>query len=385
MDKPDAGFDSAGLRDLSAAVERDIAGGLYFGGVVGIMRGGELRYFESFGHGSADKQRSVVKDSVFSLFSVTKAFTNIAVFRAIERGLFTLTTPISRIIPEFSGGLRNRITFFHLLTHSSGIPSMYSPRPGMYIDRLDEVIAAICEVAYPMELPGTRVDYSPMFNHALLGEAVRRADPQKRSYRQIITEDLFAPLGMQDTSIGLRRDLKTRHLVPDFRGNYPISHAGHSNLGPNGAFEEEDAEMPWVGAVSTVPDMLRFAEMLRSGGTLGGRRIISRGMVERARTVWTENKPNEFYASLIRANNGIVLPANLGLGFSVRGTGLGTSMFGTLASPCTFGAHGAGTTIFWVDPERDISFAGLMTGLMPTFENIERWQRLSDIVLAAAG
>ena len=43
VDKPDAGFDAAGLRDLSAAVERDIAGGLYFGGVIGIMRGGDLR------------------------------------------------------------------------------------------------------------------------------------------------------------------------------------------------------------------------------------------------------------------------------------------------------------------------------------------------------
>jgi CubicO group peptidase (beta-lactamase class C family) len=63
---------------------------------------------------------------------------------------------------------------------------------------------------------------------------------------------------------------------------------------------------------------------------------------------------------------------------------MGTSMFGTLASPGTFGAHGAGTTIFWVDPERDISFVGLMTGLIPTVDNLYRWQRLSDIVLAAA-
>jgi CubicO group peptidase (beta-lactamase class C family) len=384
VDRTGAAFEAAGLEKLSAAVERDIAGKLYFGGVIGIMRAGELRYFESFGHSSGTKERVVAEDSVFSLFSVTKAFTNIVVFRAIERGLLSLTTPISRIIPEFSGGLRNRVTFLHLLTHSAGIPSMYSPRPGMYIDRLDEVIAAICEVAYPMEPPGVRVDYSPMFNHALMGEAVRRVDPEKRSYRQIVTDDVFKPLGMKDTSIGLRRDLKDRHLVPDFRGNYPITHAGHSNLGPNGAFEEEDAEMPWVGGVSTVPDMLRFAEMLRRGGTLDGQRIISRTMVDHARTVWTGEKPNEFYANLIRSNDGIVLPANLGLGFSVRGTGLGTSMFGTLASPDTFGAHGAGTTLFWIDPEREISFVGLMTGLMPTFDNIERWQRLSDIVLAAA-
>jgi CubicO group peptidase (beta-lactamase class C family) len=254
----------------------------------------------------------------------------------------------------------------------------------MYIDRLEEVIAAICEVALPVEAAGVRVDYAPLFNHALLGEAARRVDPKRRSYRQILHEDLFNPLGMKDTSMGVRRDLKPRHLVPEFRGNYPIQHLGHSNLGPNGAFEEENAEMPWVGCVSTADDLMRFAEMLRGGGSLDGRRIVSRAFIERARTIWTGDKPNEFYANVIRAAGGVVPPANIGLGFSVRGPQMGTTLFGTLASPSTFGAHGAGTTIFWVDPERDISFVGLMTGLMKTIDNLWRWERLSDIVHAAA-
>ncbi|MBV8854670.1 MAG: beta-lactamase family protein [Sinobacteraceae bacterium] len=378
------GFNSDRLEHLTQAVERDIAAGLYFGGVLYVQRGGEPAYLRTFGHSSESRERRVAADSVFNLFSVTKAFTNLLVFQAIERGLLTLTTPIAAIIPEFGGGLRERITFFHLLTHSAGLPSLFEARPGMYIDRLAEVIEAICAVALPVEAAGTRVDYAPIFNHALMGEAVRRVDPQKRSYRQILAEDLFAPLGMRDTSMGLRRDLKPRHLVPEFRGNYPIKHLGHSNLGPNGAFEEEDAEMPWVGCVSTAADMMRFAEMLRRGGALDGKRVVSAAMVKQARTIWTGDKPNEFYASAIRAAGGIAPPANLGLGFSVRGPQMGTSMFGTLASAGTFGAHGAGTTLFWIDPERDISFVGLMTGLMKTVDNLYRWQRLSDILLAAA-
>jgi CubicO group peptidase (beta-lactamase class C family) len=379
-----SGFDSGRLDALTAAVERDIAADLYFGGVISVKRGAQPAYLKTFGYSSPAKDRKVAVDSVFSLFSVTKAFTNILIFQAIERGLLTLTTPVAKIIPEFAGGLRDRITVFHLLTHSAGLPSMFEARPGMYIDRLAEVIAAICQVALPIEAPGVRVDYAPLFNHALLGETARRLDLKKRSYRQILHEDLFEPLGMKDTSMGVRRDLKSRHLIPEFRGNYPIQHLGHSNLGPNGAFEEEEAEMPWVGCVSTASDMMRFAEMLRGGGTLDGRRIVSRAMVERARTIWTGDKPNEFYANGIRAAGGIAPPANIGLGFSVRGPQMGTSLFGTLASPGTFGAHGAGTTIFWVDPERDISFVGLMTGLMKTIDNLWRWERLSDIVHAAA-
>jgi CubicO group peptidase (beta-lactamase class C family) len=378
------GFDTERLEALTAAVERDIKADLYFGGVISVKKGGQPVYFKTFGHSSATKERPVAPDSVFSLFSVTKAFTNILIFQAIERGLLTLTTPVAKVIPEFAGGLRDRITVFHLLTHSAGLPSMFEARPGMYIDRMAEVIAAICQVALPIEAAGVRVDYAPLFNHALLGETARRLDLKQRSYRDMLREDLFEPLGMKDTSMGVRRDLKPRHLIPEFRGNYPIQHLGHSNLGPNGAFEEEDAEMPWVGCVSTPGDMMRFAEMLRGNGTLDGRRIVSRALVERARTIWTGDKPNEFYANLIRAAGGIAPPANIGLGFSVRGPQMGTTMFGTLASPSTFGAHGAGTTIFWIDPERDISFVGLMTGLMKTVDNLWRWQRLSDIVHAAS-
>jgi CubicO group peptidase (beta-lactamase class C family) len=377
------GFDAKKLQFLTAAVERDIADNLYFGGVISVKRGGEPVYHQVFGHSSESKERRVAEDSVFSLFSVTKAFTNILVFQAIERGLMTLTTPLCRIIPEFGGGLRERITIFHLLTHSTGLPSMFEARPGMYIDVLADTIAAIVEVALPVEPAGQSVGYAPLFNHALLGEAVRRVDPKKRTYKEILHQDLFDALGMKDTAMGVRRDLKPRHLVPEFRNNYPIKHLGHSNLGPNGAFEEENVEMPWVGGVSTANDMMRFAEMLRLGGTLEGRTIVSRAMVNAASTIWTGDKPNEFYASGIRAVGGIAPPANIGLGFSIRGPQMGTSMFGTLGSPGTFGAHGAGTTIFWVDPQRDISFVGLMTGLMKTIDNLYRWQKLSDILLAA--
>ena len=110
-------------------------------------------------------------DSVFSLFSLTKALTNVLVFRAIELGQFALTTRVSEIIPEFSGGVREKISFFHLLTHTSGLPAVWIPKPGMYIDRLDEIIAAICDNVHSIGPPGERVHYSPLCNHALLGLA----------------------------------------------------------------------------------------------------------------------------------------------------------------------------------------------------------------------
>ena len=159
------------------------------------------------------------------------------------------------------------------------------------------MLAAIYQVAHPISPPGVRVEYSPMANHALLGEAVRRTDPAKRSYRQIAQDEIFTPLKMKDSSIGRRKDLAARHVVPDFR-NLIYSHPSSSNLGPNGAFEEEHAEMPWVGAVCSVPDLYRFAEMLRRGGELDGARILSPAIIELARRNWTGDKPNELYATV---------------------------------------------------------------------------------------
>ena len=136
-----------------------------------------------------------------------------------------------------------------------------------------------------------------MVNHVLMAEALRRTDPKRRSYRQMVQEDLLTPLRMHDTSVGLRADLKPRKVVPDFRGNYPIGHRGHSDYGPNGAFEEEHAEMPWVGIASTVPDMFRFAEALRLGGALDGSRFISPATLKLACQNWTGDKSNELYTA----------------------------------------------------------------------------------------
>lgn len=372
------------LQHLKHVIEKDIEKGLYFGGTIIVARYGKIGFHEAFGHANSERKRPVKKDSVFSLFSVTKSFTNVLVLRAIELGQFALTTKVTEIIAEFDGPLRKDVTVFHLLTHSAGLPPVYTPKAGMYIDRLDEMIAAICKLVPGEFPPGTRVDYSPFVNHALLGDMVRRTDPKKRSYRKIVEDEILKPLGMKDTSVGVRRDLKKRHLVPDFRGNAAINHLGHSDLGPNGAFEEEAAEMPWVGIVSTASDLFRLAEMLRRLGELDGARILSPTICKMARQNWTGDKPNEVYKRLCVEHGWPIIPAYLGLGFPLRGETIGNHLYGTLTSPNTFGGYGAGTTIYWVDPELDLTFVGLCTGVMNSADNYLRWRRLSDIAVSAA-
>ena len=372
------------LNHLEAVIAEDVARGRYHGAVICVGRHGELALHAAIGHGYADRRQPLSRKTVFSLFSVTKAITNVLVFRAIERGDLAFTTKVSSIIPEFSGGEREALTIYHLMTHSTGLPGVFSPKPGMYIDRLDEIVAAICENVHATEPAGQKVNYSPMAAHALLGEMVRRTDPKRRRYRQIVQDEVFAPLGMKDSAVGLRKDLRKRKIVPLFLSPGPIEHLGHSDFGPNGAFEEEDAEMPWVGVVSTAHDMHRFAEMLRRGGELDGARILGPAILDQATRNRTGDKPNELYMQLALSRGWAPYPAYVGIGFSLRGEAICHHQFGTLTSPRTFGNHGLGSTVFWVDPERDMTFVCLTAGVMDEADNIERFQRLSDIAVSAA-
>jgi CubicO group peptidase (beta-lactamase class C family) len=376
-------FDKARLRNLKSVIEADVASGAYYGAVLRVMRGGVIGFDEAIGAAHGPDTQGLVRDSVFSIFSTTKAFTNILILRAIELGRFALTTRVSDIIPEFRGPPREHATFFHLLSHTSGLPGVWIPRPGMYLDRLDELLEAVIENVHGTVEPGTRCDYSPLANHVLMGEALRRTDPQGRAFRDILHEDLFEPLGMTSTSMGMRGDLKGRHVKPDMRGTVPIKHLSRTIEGDHALFEDPDVEAPHVGCASTVPDLSRFAEMLRRGGELDGVRILSPRTIAMARQVWTQDFPNELYRAVHLRMGWEEMPAYMGLGFNVRGTKIGHHQLGTLTSPETFGNYGAGSALFWVDPALDVSFACLTAGVMTQAANIERFQKLSDLVVSA--
>lgn len=368
------------LRDV---IRADIARGDYFGAVMLVGRGGEIVFDEAIGAEDAAGEQPLRRDNVFSLFSVTKAFTNVLILRAIEQGRFALTTKVRDVLPEFTGAPREDATFYHLLTHTAGMPGVWSPQPGMYLDRLSELYDATIENVHGVVPPGSRCDYSPLANHVLMGMALVRTDPKGRSYQALLHEDLFAPLRMDSTSMGLREDLRQRHVRPDMRGTVPIKHLSRNIEGDHALFEDPDIEAPHVGCASTTSDLWRFAEMLRREGELDGARILSPATIRLARQVHTGEMPNELYKGVAERAGWEVPPANMGLGFQVRGTGIFHHLFGTLASPETFGNYGAGSTLFWIDPERDVSFACLTAGVMTQADNIERFQKLSDLVLSA--
>jgi CubicO group peptidase (beta-lactamase class C family) len=387
--KQDAGLDSRALERLRDAIEADVEAERYDGAVVMVARRGEIGLHEAIGFANRDAGRAARPDDVFRVLSLTKAFTNALVLAAIDAGKLALTTPVVEVIPEFTGSDRfrgmhkNRVTIAHLLTHRAALVPTPTPLPYEQLGSLQKVVAAICELDL-VGVPGTEVNYSPALAHALLGEIVWRLADGDISFAELARRDLFEPLGMTSTAFGVPDELAER-IVPLVARNFPPGGwLGPADIEVMNSVISTGAELPWVGSVSTAEDVLRFAEMLRRGGELDGVRILSRPMLEQATRIWTGDAPNDLYKGLFLAMGWEVAPANIGLGFGLRGGGLHHTFFGTQASPGTYGNYGAGSTLFWVDPARDMTFVCLTAGVMEESANVERFQRLSDLATAAA-
>ena len=101
------------LKHAEAVIRDDIARGKYFGAVLKVARAGKIGLEIAIGDEGGSGTKPLAMDSVFSIFSATKAITNVLVFRAIERGQLMLTTKVSEVIKEFSGGIRERMPDEH--------------------------------------------------------------------------------------------------------------------------------------------------------------------------------------------------------------------------------------------------------------------------------
>ena len=381
-DATDLGLDRARLAHLTAAIEADVAAERYDGTVVLVARGGQVALHEAIGWADRATRRAARRDDVFSIFSVTKTLTTATVLTRIERGELSLTTPVADVIPEFGTKGKQRVTVAQLLTHSAGIAASLPPLPIELLGNLEAFVAAACQ--QPLEAtPGVTVHYSAITAHALLAEVVRRLDGGTRRFRDILAADVLEPLGMRDTALGLRSDLAARKVPVVVRDRSP------------GVFEPEllegfnvlvgpDTEIPAASAVSTVADLFRWAETLRRGGELEGTRLLAPALVRLATTNHTGDRPNGFYAFACEQRGWDPFPANIGLSFFLRGQGIFPTYFGLTSSPRTFGGLGAGSAMFWVDPERDLTFVLLTAGLLEESRNLDRCQRLSDLVQAAA-
>ena len=368
---------------LRRAIEADIQSGLYDGAATIVAVGGEIALNETIGYADRANETPLRHDSVFPVFSISKALTAVALLQRIERGEARLDTPVCEVIPEFGVKGKARATLGQLLCHTAGVAPGFPAVPANRQGDLDAVVAAVCATP-AVSVPGEEASYSQIMAHAVAAESVRRLDGSELRFRDIVMRDILAPLGMTDTCLGMRADLAPRGIVPRCTDRSPglfdpdaVVAAAEDIMNP-----ALDHEMPAAGFVSTLDDIHAFAEALLGGGKRGEARVLSPAMVAFATKVHTGAMVNTQWHFAREMKGWPAFPANLGLGFFIRGEGMIPTYFGHLSSPETFGAFGAGSTNMWVDPTRDMIMVCLTTGILEETNSAARFQRLSDIAIA---
>jgi CubicO group peptidase (beta-lactamase class C family) len=376
------GFDPAALRRVEQRIQQDVDAQKYDGARIVVARRGVTVLDLAVGYADRAANRKLASDSVFSVMSISKVMTTVALLQCVERGDLNLLTPVSRIIPEFAARGKERVTVGQILTHTAGLGMS---QPALSIEQLgvmEHSVKAICDL--PLEsAPGEQVSYSAMMGFTILGEIVHRLDAQGRAFRHILGQDVFEPLGMRDTVLGLRASQAARR-VPVIVRDSDAPELNRKFLAARDEAVVESTELPSGGATfSTGTDILRFGEALRQGGALDGKRVLSPAMVQFMLRNHTGTMPNSMMNSSRALHGMAAFPAFLGLGVFLRGEGIFPSHIASLASPASFGGWGLGSMGFWVDPQRELTFVALTSGVMERIRNLLRFQVLGDMVLSS--
>jgi CubicO group peptidase (beta-lactamase class C family) len=342
------GLASAPLSEATELLKRVVAERKIAGAVAAVARRGRLAYIEPVGVQDLESRAPMTERSVFRIYSMTKPVTAAAVMMLFEAGRFHLDDPVSTFLPEFKevrvsepdGRLRppaREITVQDLLLHTSGLSHRTAEiyrtnRVRVRTDTLSQFVTKITGTPL-MEDPGTRFRYSE--GTTVLGRLVEIWSGQR--FDSFLDERIFTPLRMTDTGFWVRPDQRDR-LTTVYQ---PAAGGGLSaiEIEPDAPFTQRPALLEGaVGLVSTVPDYLRFSQMLLNRGELNGVRIL------RAKTV-----------DMMTVNS--LPPAVLAERGSRRGWGLGN--VDVALDTGEYGWDGTAGTIFTVDPRRE-----LMTVLM---------------------
>ena len=325
---------------LEAAVHKDEIPGA----ALQISVGADCNAAKAFGKFQPNLATPMQQDSIFLVASITKPFTAAAAVLLAERGQLLLDDPACHYLPEFGNSGKEDITLRHLMTHSSGLPDML---PGNQSLRerhapMSEFIEQICQLK--LDFPaGTGLQYQST-GLAILGEIVQRVTGI--SLREFLRKEFFGPLRMQDTSLGSEgipeKRLSKVKLPPEQEG---------SNWGWNSPYWRNFGAA-WGGMFSTVTDLTRFLKMFLNGGELDGVRVFSKAAVQAMTTDQTSRMPG------IPSSQKFVM--RCGLGWRLAPSSC-WGFFGDFLSPGSFGHGGATGTVFWADPDRDMTFVLLTT------------------------
>src|SRR6478735_11075090 len=169
-----------------------------FMGTVLVAQDGKVLLDKGYGFANLEWEIPNTPTTKFRLGSITKQFTAASILLLEERGKLKIEDPVKKYMPDAPAAW-DKVTIFHLLTHTSGIPSFtgfpdYPRREG---DTMTPQQLGDWFRDKPLEFePGAKWNYSNS-GYILLGYLIEKISGQ--SYSDFVQQNIFTPLGMKDS------------------------------------------------------------------------------------------------------------------------------------------------------------------------------------------
>lgn len=236
------------------------------GGVVGVIRDGELVFAKAYGMANLTHNVPFTVSTPCNIGSVTKQFTAFGILLLEQQGKLSLDDDVRKHIPELPD-FGEVITVRNLMNHTNGLREVYNlmPMTGWKMEdelRREEVIEMLKRQEELQASPGEEYNYN---NSAfiLLAEIVKRIT--EKEFPEWMEENVFGPLGMDSTRV--RADPAT--IIPDAARGYITASEGYKEGG------DLYASYGAGGIYTTVED---FAQWLGNFSDLevGGEEVINR-------------------------------------------------------------------------------------------------------------
>ena len=344
------------LQMVGNAVQGFIRDKRIAGASVMISRKGKIVYAGNFGLRDIENKKPMTEDTIFRVYSMTKAVTSVAAMILVESGQLRLEDKVSKHLPAFTKAQvwkdaqlvapRKPATVKDLLCHTSGYS--YGDTGIQEIDaphlehgalrettKLSDFSTQAARIPMAFE-PGAGWLYG--ISTDLLGAVVERASGM--ALDQFFESRIFTPLGMIDTGFVIPEDKRMRLAAAYNSDNQGSLSRRNSDLF---TYSSRTRLLSGGGGLaSTILDYTRFLQMIANGGEWNGQRLLQKKTVE----TMTRNHLSG-PAMPIRFPGNIRHGTGFGLGFSVKTAQTDWNKAGRLGE---YGWGGMLSTHFWISP-----------------------------------
>ncbi len=331
--------------------------------------------------GTADKngQQAWHSDTILNLFSCTKTFTAVTVLQLVGEGKLELDAPVARYWPEFAAAGKDKITLRHLLSHQAGLPALHAMLPAEALYDWKVMTTALAAEA-PWWPLGEGHGYAPITYGWLVGEVLRRVEG--RGPGESIVARTAKPLGL-DFHVGLAdEDFDRVAIISRGKGNFGDAAAQRllktMMSEPTAMSTRAFTNPPSIMTSTNKPEWRRMQQPAANGhgnarslagfysGLLDGQLLESELLAELTR----EHAVGEDKTLLTRTR--------FGLGCMLEQPEVANATYGM--GPRAFGHPGAGGSIGFADPERDVAFGFVTNNLGPFVLMDPRAQKLARLL-----